>query len=123
MMNNYFSGMFQLLFILALFGAGSYFLMRKMKKKQLRMTSENHMIQVVDGVQMGMNQNLYLVKVGTEMVLMSSGSSGVSMIKLEQTEIKDPKEQFDELFQKETSPTQWLKSNTMSLIGRWKKNE
>lgn len=122
-MNNYFSGMFQLLLLLALFGAGSYFLMRKLKKKQLHMTSEHHMIQVVDGVSVGLNQSLYLVKVGTEMILMSSGSSGVSMIKLEQTEIKDPKEQFDEMFQKETSPAQWLKNNTKSLMERWKKNE
>lgn len=93
--------MIKLLFILGLFAFGTYVMMKQMKKRQYKKISENRFIQVVDGVNVGMGQGVYLMKVGEEYIMMSSGNNGVAMMKLEQKELSDPKEKWDEVFAQE----------------------
>lgn len=95
---EYFIQLLKLVSILSFFIFGAYIFMKKIKKQQLNKVSPNKMIQVIDGVQVGMKDEVVLMKVGTEYVLLSTNSG--TMIPLNQKEIVSPSEDFDEMFAK-----------------------
>lgn len=117
---DYFIQLLKMLFVLLLLGAGSYFAVKYMKKKQTSQVSENRMMQVIDGMQVNMNQSVYLMKVGEEYVLLSTGNSGVGMMSLNQKQIDDPKEKWDEAFGEENSVSM-MKSLTKMTKEKLKK--
>lgn len=109
---EYIGQMLKLILVLALFVVAAYFVIKAMKKKQLTKISPNRMIQVIDGVQIGIKDEVVLMKVGKEYILLSASSG--QMLALNQEEIKAPEEDFDDLFAKE-SPTMALKGIVKGL--------
>lgn len=112
----------KLCIVLAAFAFIAYYLKKNVQKRQFSQVSQKNIIQIVDGVQVTMGNNMYLTKIGEEYVLVAMGSNGVNMLKLEQTEFVDPKEQFDAMFGQE-NPTVALNSLTKSVKDRLWKNE
>jgi flagellar biogenesis protein FliO len=111
----------KLVLILSLFAFASFYIVKKLKKLQFSQMSQNNIIQMIDGVQVSLGQNIYLTKVGEEYIVVAISSGGTSMIKLDQKEIADPKEQFDELFKLE-EPNIALKTFSKNMRERlWKK--
>lgn len=86
-----------------------------MKKRQFNKVSPNRLIQVIDGVSIGMKEEVILMKVGKEYILMSVNSG--QMTPLKQEEIIAPEEDFDEYFARE-NPTIALKGMTKTLKER-----
>jgi len=111
----------KLVLILSLFAFASFYIVKKLKKRQFSQMSQNNIIQMIDGVQVSLGQNIYLTKVGEEYIVVAMSSGGTSMIKLDAKELADPKEQFDELFKIE-EPTIALKTFSKTMKDRlWKK--
>lgn len=109
---EYIIQMFKLILVLAIFVVAAYYVIKQMKKKQLTKISSNRMIQVIDGVQIGMRDEVVLMKVGKEYILMSASSG--QMLALKQEVIEAPEADFDDLFAKE-SPTLALKGIVKGL--------
>jgi flagellar biogenesis protein FliO len=104
--------MFKLIVVLTIFISAAYLLLKTLKKKQLKKVSPNKMIQVIDGVQVGMREEIILMKVGKEYILLSSNSG--QMLALNQEEIMVPNQNFDELLVKE-NPSLALKDLVKGL--------
>lgn len=98
----------KLLLVLGLFVGGCIWIVRKMKEKQSKTTSHHRYMNVVDSMNVGMNQGVYLLRVGEKYVLLSTGNHGVGMMGLDQTEFTDPKEGWDEAFY-ESEPVVMMK--------------
>lgn len=87
-----------LIIVLSAMAISLLYMKKKIQQRQFNQASYKNIIQVVDGVQVSMGNNMYLMKVGEEYILASVGQHGTSMIKMDQKEFKDPKEEFDEMF-------------------------
>lgn len=85
-----------IIIILAIFTIGSMFLMKKLKKGKFKKISEHNKMQIVDGLQIGMGQNVYLLKVNGENILLATNSTAINMINLGKGEIENPKESFEQ---------------------------
>lgn len=109
---DYFIELFKLIIVLSVFVGAMYLLLKKMKKGRFNKVSTNRMIQVIDGVQIGMKEEIVLLKVGKEYFIMSLNSG--YMTPLKQEEIHIPEEQFDDLFARE-NPTLALKGLVKTL--------
>lgn len=112
---DYILQLLKLLVVLALFIGATYFVLKNMKKRQINKVSPNGLIQVIDGVSIGMKEEVILLKVGKEYILMSVGSG--QMLGLRQEEIAAPEVDFDEYFARE-NPTMALKGLTKTLKER-----
>jgi len=111
----------KLILILSVIAFLAFYFKKKIQQKQFNQVSQNSIIQVVDGVQVALGNNLYLTKVGEEYILVAMGSNGVDMIKLDQKELNDPKEKFDQMFGNE-NPNIALQTMTKTMKERlWKK--
>lgn len=102
---EYFLELLKLIVILAIFIGVSYVVMKKMKKSRFQKHSANRLIQVIDGVQIGMKEEIALIKVGNEYILVSLSSG--NMVPLKQTEIKPNQEDFADLLVSETTSKTW----------------
>jgi flagellar biogenesis protein FliO len=111
--------LFKFLVVIGLFAAGGYFMVKKIRKKQLTQTSMNGVITISDAVQFGMNDRLYLLKIGDEHIVYAMSNNGVSLLRLQQSEIEIPKEKFDELFSA-GNPGNALKNVTKVLGDKFK---
>lgn len=76
---------FGLAFVIGLILCISY-LLRFMNSRGLRLDLRGNHIRIVDAVQIGMNRGLYLVQVGSKLLLVASTDKGLSYM----TEITDP---------------------------------
>lgn len=101
---------------------GTYIMVKKLKKNQFTRHSQHSLIQIVDGMNMGMNQQMYLVKVGEEYLVTTFGNQGVQMVKLEQTTFRDPKESFQGYFEQEKSSFS-LQDTVKGIKGRLMKRD
>lgn len=109
-----------LIIVLSIIAIGLFYTKKKVQKRQFNQNSFKNIIQVVDGIQVSMGNNMYLTKVGEEYVLVAIGQNGINMVKLDQKEIVDPKEQFDEMFGEENLT---MKSIASKVKGRLSKVE
>ncbi|QST03046.1 flagellar biosynthetic protein FliO (plasmid) [Pontibacillus sp. ALD_SL1] len=98
---EYLVNMLQIFLVLGVFTLGTYLLMKKLKNKQFRRLSSNRMIQVIDGVQIGMKDEVMLLKIGSEYIVMSTNNG--QMIGLRQKEILPIEDDFHKLLQKDGS--------------------
>jgi len=113
---NYIWALGQVLLCLGILIAGTYFLVKKMSNKQFNKSSQYSLMQVVDGMNIGVNQKLLLAKVGEEYVVIMTGNQG-QMLKLDERTFKDPKESFQDMFESE-NPTYTLKNTMKTIKGR-----
>lgn len=104
---DYFLSLLKVLVIFGVIAWGLYYTAKKLKKNHLSQKSTNGMIEIQDGVTIGMNQGVYLLKVGNEQVLVTNGKNGVHMIKMNEKK-EQTKENFEEMFT-EVDPSSALK--------------
>lgn len=78
---------FGLAFVIALILLISYAL-RYLANRGLRLDIRGRHIRILDNIQLGVNRTLYLVQVGTKIVLLASTDKGINYL----TEITDPAE-------------------------------
>lgn len=119
---GYMWSMVQALLCIGLLTVGTYYLVKKLKNKQFTKTSQHSLMQIVDGMNMGMNQQMYLIKVGEEYLVATFGGQGTQMVKLDQTNFRDPKEGFEQYFEQD-KPSYVLKDTAKKIKGRLMKGE
>lgn len=84
--------------IIALLAGGCYIVAKKVKKAKWSKESVHGVIEMQDVMKVGMNQSVSLMKIGEEYVLLANSGSQLSMLKLDSKEIKNQKQEFDEVF-------------------------
>lgn len=119
---GYVWAMVQALLCIGLLTLLTYLTLKKVKKGQFTKTSQHSLMQIVDGMNIGMSQQMYLVRVGEEYLVATFGNQGVQMVKLDQKTFRDPKESFQELFEQE-KPSYALKDTAKKIKGRLMKHD
>lgn len=115
---DYIFQLFKLILILFAFIAITYYVLKNVKNKRINKVSPNRMLQVIDGVSIGMKEEVVLMKVGKEYILLSMNSG--NMIALNQEEIVVSEESFDDLMESK-NPSFALKDIKESLRVRMTK--
>ena len=108
----------KLLFVLGLFAFGAYILMKKIKTKQRHKVSDNRLIQVIDGIQIGLKDEVLLMKLGKEYIVMNTISG--QMLALKSEEMVPQEEDFNAFLAKE-NPSLSLRGLASELKKRAKK--
>lgn len=108
--------LFKLILVLSLFIFAAYAVAKHMKKKQLTKVSPNRLIQVIDGVQVGMKEEVVLMKIGKEYILLSLSSG--HLLALKQDEIVAPEKEFSAMLEqgKESIPLTEMVKNLKSGV-------
>ena len=119
---HYIWPLFQALVCIVVLTFGTYIMVKKLRKNQFARQSQHSLMQIVDGMNIGMNQQMYLVKVGEEYLVATFGNQGVQMLKLEQTTFRDPKESFQGYFDQEKTSFS-LQDTVKGIKGRLMKRE
>ena len=70
---------FSLILVIALI-IGSVYVLKYVYNRSMRLDGKAHQISVLDVVQLGVNRNLYLVKVGEKVVLLGTGDKGLTYL-------------------------------------------
>ena len=117
-----FFSILNLIIVFGLIFAGLWFAKKKLGSGNWTQISSKGYVRVIDeGVQMGLNQKISVIKIGDELIVHSVGSAGVSMLKLDQTNLKDPKENFDSLLGEDNKELV-LKGKIKELRGKFNRN-
>jgi flagellar biogenesis protein FliO len=111
-----------LILMLGIVLGAMWFFKKKFGEGVFTQISKKGYIRVIDeGIQMGLNQKISLIKVGDEIFIHSSGPNGIDMHKLEQKELHDYRNDFDLEFEEtlnENKMDTLIKDKISSLKGK-----
>lgn len=121
---NYIWALLQALICIGILTFGTYIAVKKMKNKQFVKTSQHGLMQIIDGMSIGMNQQMYLVKVGDEEYFIATfGNQGHDMLPLQTKKFRDPKETFEKQYFEPEKPSYLLKDTAKKIKERLMQGE